>query len=202
MMKLLSQQLLEHIRAVHEGRQGWELSRDAILSEGSHAVLLLVEVLQMEIQKSQESMIVISYKKMIRLADVLAEIGDPRGLEVLTHVAGLSNSDRSIKQLLRYIQNRASSADRTALLATLKEFPNNIAVAETIVQIAERDPHPELRDALRLLRAGLVNPYAPLEFIGLRKRLKAALANQELPIPADASHTTEDLPIPSENEAL
>ena len=154
MTKLLSQQLLEHIRVVHEGKQGWEQSRNAILSKGSEAALLLIEVLKTEIQKSQESIVVISYKKMIRLADVLAEIGDPRGLEVLTHVAGLSNSDRAMHQLLRYIQNRASSADRTALLSTLKEFPNNIAVAETLVQIAERDPHLELRAALPTPQSG------------------------------------------------
>jgi hypothetical protein len=201
MTRLLSQQLLEHIRAIHAGEIGWEASRDAVLTEGKEAVLLLIEVLEAEIRKSQGSLVV-SYKKMLRLADVLADTGDARGLVVLTHIAGLSNSDKAQRELLQNMESRTTSADRAALLATLKEFPNNIAVAETLVLIAERDPHLELRAALPLLRAGLGNPYAPLEFIGLRKRLKAVLVNLALPIPATVSQMAENLPIPSERESL
>jgi hypothetical protein len=76
-----------------------------------------------------------------------------------------------------------------------------VLLATALVRIAERDPKPELRAALPLL---VVTLSTPLEYIALRKRLKAALSHRELPIPSVAAphdQPTEDLPIPAPKQS-
>ncbi|WP_394794741.1 hypothetical protein [Armatimonas sp.] len=122
-------------------------------------------------------------------------------------------------KLLQTMEARASAEDIDAFIGVLKAFGNRglrtvfltgfveeiatdeaISIAALLVRMAERDPKPELRATLPHLRAGLLFPNAPLEFIGLRKRLKAALGEENLPIPATHTPDAESLPIPSVGE--
>ena len=69
------------------------------------------------------------------------------------------------------------------------------SIAFVLVRMAESASKPELRAALPLLKPGISSPF---EFTMLRRRLKAALGEGNLPIPATPLQATQDLPIPTE----
>ena len=74
-----------------------------------------------------------------------------------------------------------------------------IPLVKELVALAEHRPGPEFRALLPIVRQSY---YAPFVYPPLYRRLSVALGNDSLPIPATAAQTTEDLPIPSEENAL
>jgi len=88
------------------------------------------------------------------------------------------------------------------LLRTVRGLsaPLALFLAERWVARAEQERTQAFAEALPLLKAGIADLRAPLEFLALRRRLQDALKGQNFPIPATATHVTNDLPIPAEKE--
>jgi hypothetical protein len=143
---------------------------------------------------------------ILRLADLLAEFGDPRATSALIHLAQIGTEftfERSLLLLIPKLERRGDAACIAALVEILKEFrfarPRiALLVAEELVALAERNPVQELAAALPLLRCGLFDPAAPLEFGPLRKRLKTALNLTSFPLVSSAPKSVENLPLPTE----
>lgn len=207
-MNLSHQQVQEHIAIVHEGAPGWERSEAILLAEGNQIVPFLLEPIEIELSKS-EGVLVISYKKLLRLASLLATFEDSRSLWPLLQLARRNHLNYKLfRQVLEAVTKRASSEDiqvllellararphwtKTALLMELQPI-EIVWIATAVVQLVERDPKLELRAAIPLLKP---HAFLPLEYIGFHKRLKAALKEESLPIPVVAPQTTKDLPIP------
>ncbi len=192
-----------------------------LLSLGESVVPELHRALEEELRKTQG--LILSYDPVLRLAEVLAALGDRRSLSLLIRVAQLrqksmASTDHFIVPLyglLQQMEVRADAQDCTALIEILvrfrqqplSSFPTGSdfllgwsvqQVALAIIRIAERDPKPELRAALPLLRYSFL--YTPLELMGLHKRLKAVLGSEDLPLPATPSEAFESLPIPATSE--
>lgn len=140
---------------------------------------------------------------LLRLVDYLATFEHPSSLLPLAQAVAQNPEKRFQKPfaaVLQALEKRAESADIAGMLATLQQHRGarqRLAVAQALVRIAERDPKSELRAALPLLSYKLALPF---EFIALRKRLKTALGDESLPIPAKSQSHNEALPVPAQNE--
>lgn len=217
-MSLTREQMFRHLHAIHNGETGWEESAKLLLAEGEEVVPFLIEIIGIEQEKAKGA-VVLGYNKLLRVAELLAEFRHPRSLGTFLALAPrIAHPTVSIRvyslfrQVLGAVGRRAESEDIRALLelmqrvrprwtgtALLVEFlpRETVLIATTLVSIAEREPTPALRVALPLLKP---HPLLPWELVVLHKRLKAALATQELPVPATAPQTTEDLPIPASHQ--
>ena len=145
---------------------------------------------------------------IIRLADLLAEFGDPRAAPALIHLAQIGTEftfENPLLGLIKSLEWQGDAACIAALVEILKAFrfarPRiAILVAEALIRLAERDPIQEIVAALPYLQSGFLVPAAPLEFGPLRRQLKAALKLTNLPRAASAPQTAENLPLPAEKE--
>ena len=193
-------------------------ARLAIIERGDAIVPELIQAVDEELQKVQQlyfgsegyeepGLSYPSTEPLLRLVKLMAIYEHPSSLLLLTEVAAWK-PEMAFQGPFLYVrtvlERRAAPADIAALIETLKKLrvvpktkPKVLLIASALVRMAQHDPKPELRAALPLLKPG---PFVPWEFILLRKRLKAALANEALPIPATASQTTEDLPLPAEEK--
>ena len=138
-------------------------------------------------------------RSALRLAELLADLEDHRALPLLLQLAPAL--DEPALRLINALATQDQPEVRDTLLSALttlrthRPFPRSgLASARALLEIAERNPSPELRAALPLLKPGLG---APLEFLGLHHRLKVLLSQGNLPIPTEAQQTTQDLPIAS-----
>ena len=200
---LTQEQILTHIQCVYQSEPEWDAAREVLLAVGGRAVPDLIATLAAELAPDPG----------LRLAKLLIQMGDPQALLAL-----LVSSRRSrpiypfVGTLLDKMTKRGSSQDIQILMdvlgrahprwvgsAFLAEISSYEAVqsATALVRIAERDPKPELRAAVPLLNFHL---FSPVEFIALRKRLKRALGEGTLPIPAFAENKTDSLPLPTQPE--
>ena len=211
-MNLTREQVLQHLHATHEGTLAWKRSQAALLAEGGEVVSLVIEVLEVELNKADGDVYGVSYQNLLRLAELLAQLEDPRSLAWLLRVSRQTSEHKFYSKTLKTLEKRGSVEDIQALIALMQcttlrwvglpfkmklqshEFSQ---IAKALVRIAERDPQPELRAALPLLAYTLS---APIEFIGLHRRLRSALRVENLPIPAVADQGMEDLPIPAFNK--
>ena len=107
-------------------------------------------------------------------------------------------SHESIPILLQIVRQ---GVQRNCSLSTLHQAA--IFAGQILVSLAETSPSQELIPALKVLKAGVSKPWAPLEFIPIRLRLQRALAKlHNLPIPASPPQSIQDLPIPIKQEGI
>jgi hypothetical protein len=118
---------------------------------------------------------------------------------------------RLLEELVEQLSPRMSEADIPLFLHLIQLSSQHIYFSRAgriatkgLITLAERQPSVELREALGLLRAGFVNPHAPLEFIPLHLRLARALKRcSGLPIPASAPSSfaeAQNLPLPTKEK--
>jgi hypothetical protein len=148
-----------------------------------------------------------SPEPLIRLAELLTTFQRVEALLPLLMVAQQGKAEMFQTPYLRLcevLEARASAEDLVGMVNVLSSLrnlvfppPQVMVLARALVRMAEREPHPELQKVLPLLRYRLT---APVEFIALHRRLKAALGAENLPIPAAARQTTQDLPIPRQEQ--
>lgn len=163
---------------------------------GEEVIPVLHEALEEKLSRSQ-GFFIFDYDVLLRLAHGLAGRGNRRSLLPLMRVSQLRPDTiflfrEPYSKLLHTRQHRADSKDCPALIETLALFRKQPAflslspkiyfgllehtvrqVVLTLIYIAERDPEPELREALPLLRYSFsAQPFAPR---GLHKCLKVAL---------------------------
>ncbi|WP_309721817.1 hypothetical protein [Armatimonas sp.] len=143
-----------------------------------------------------------------RLVALLITYESPKILSPLAWVAAWRRWDKAFQQpfeqLSATLEARATPADIAAFIEALQRLrelsgtkAQQLSIANALLRMAEKDPKLELRAALPLLKPSLRTPW---EFIELRQRLKAALGEENLPIPAGPPQPTRDLPIPMEKE--
>ena len=186
-----------------------ELARQWLRQHGRDQVPLFLETLESELHRDGEfSPIHYDYKgavvrypvrrSILRLAELLADLGDCRALRELVRLGPAL--DEPLLRLVESLRTQDTPEVREALLAALqtlrREKPlsrSALAIARIIVALAEHNPAPELRAAVPLLEPSFG---IPLEFFRLQRRLKTLLASHNLPIPTEAPHPTQDLPIP------
>jgi hypothetical protein len=188
---------------------------------GAEATAAVRKALEREIPGSWDAPL--TFDPLLKLAAFVSEQGDPHSLLLLLRITELQSrryhpgldflSPRD--QLLEKLEARADADDCAALVAALEHFRNQPSlvmpmhpkylsgenarrVAQTILHIAKRDPKKELRPALAYLRFRPL--MAPIELVGLYKRLKHALGGDDLPIPVTTAQTTESLPIPIQSK--
>jgi hypothetical protein len=216
-MSLTREQIFNHLHAVHQHEPGWQDSWEILRKSSDEVVHCLLEVIEVEMTKAKKATFVapvVSYRKLLRLAELLAEFNDPRSLwpllqvSQLTSVVNRQGSDY-LGNVLDVMARRAEPEDIQALIFELmRAHPqwkivsgsevmaqDIMDVAKALIHVAERDPKPELRAALPFLKPSL---QTPVSFIALHRRLKAALGEKNLPIPAIPLQATQDFPIPTE----
>lgn len=212
-MILAREQVLQHLYAISEQETGWQESHAILLEAGKEVVPRLMEVIEAERQKVINGILVRNDARIQRLVALLAEYADPRSLRLIIGCYYQTNQkaiQNAFKQVLQTLEQRATPDDIRVLIELLEksthkwigmafmvEFhpPEVIAIAETLVRLAERDPKPELHAVLPMLR---YNPATPFVFLSLHKRLKVALTRKSLPIPASGSpHLDNTLPLPA-----
>lgn len=205
-------ELKELVRKYQEGigPETGEKSAGYHLRElGDAAVPVILEAYEAAREGSQKQRgYVFSLRPLVRLADLLSQIGDPRATAVLIELARIGDEFVLENPLLFFIpklERRGDAAAIVALVEILKAFRHarpklTILIAQTLIRMAERNPVQELAAALPYLHSGLRAPAAPMEFSALRKRLKAVLPLTNLPLAAAAPQTTQNLPRPAEDE--
>jgi hypothetical protein len=220
-MSLTREQIFNHLHAVHQHESGWQDSWEILRKASGEVVHCLLEVLEVEMTKAKQGTLVVpvvSYKNLLRLAELLAEFNDPRSLWPLLQVSQLTSivnrqGSDYLGNVLEVMARRAETEDIQALIFELMRarpqwkiisssevMAQDITdVAKALIRVAERDPKPELRAALPFLKPSL---QTPVSFIALHRRLKAALASASLSIPVTVSQRTEGLPIPVEEVAF
>ena len=208
-------ELKELVRRYQEGigpETGGKSAGYHLRELGDAAVPAILEAYKAAREGSQKQRgYVFSLRPLVRLADLLGQIGDPRGGSVLIDLAQIgdeSSFDNPLRFLIPKLERRGDAASIAALVEVLRRFrfasarsrQPAILAAEALVRLAERNPVQELAAALPYLHSGLRAPAAPMEFSALRKRLKAALPLTNLPLAATAPQTTQNLPLPAEKE--
>ena len=151
----------------------------------------------------------IRMEPLLNLAALLVELGDPRAVPTLIHLAQIGTEptfENPLLGLIRKLEWRGDAVCIAALVEILKEFrfarPRiAIIVADALIRLAEREPLQEIAAALPYLHSGFLAPAAPLEFGSLRRQLKAALKLTNLPLAASSPQTVENLPLPASNES-
>ena len=107
-MNLTREQVFEHIKIVHEGAPGWEMSEAILFAEGNNVVPYILEPIKVELEKT-EGVLVISYKKLLRLANLLASFEDPRSLLPLLLLARRNHLNYKLfRQVLETVATRAN----------------------------------------------------------------------------------------------
>jgi hypothetical protein len=202
-------ELRELVRCYQEGigPETGERSAGFLLREhGAEAVPLVLEAFEVVRGGMGMKQAHLHFEAVVRLANLLAELGDARATAALIYLALVGDEFVFENPLRLFIPKLVRQADATSLAALveiLRRFRYSrprmaLLVAEQLVKMAEQNPVQELAAALPLLRCGLLDPAAPLEFSPLRKRLKAALHLTNLPLAASAPTSAENLPLPSE----
>ena len=158
-----------HQQDEHKARQ----EREQLLQLGATVVPPLIRALD-ESRKNGAQL------QAMRLAVLLAEVGDPRAVGALVeHFRWDSGFEASrTGQPLRVLLSQ---------LAQRRDAPSIAALVELLRQ-------------LRFVHSGFREPRAPLEFDFLRRQLKAFLSLTNLPLAAAAPQTTENLPRPASAE--
>lgn len=175
-----------------------------LLAQGEAIVPWLLEELGKKREAQRETGQ--SERDVLHLAALLAELESPQALIPL-----LELDDSLGQKLLRRLEARAGEAEIRALLKALEHWTPSgvravtlgftaqrvrVALAESLVRIAERTGSPLCHTAFSLIRVSML---VPTEFIALHQRLKTALESHALPIPAEKTSTaSETLPVPSE----
>lgn len=187
-------------------------ARQNLLALGERAVPYIIETLAEGSIDAPAHADKYSHETLVAGLKLLVALNSSRSLWFLLRVTQNNYILHSIFQdALHATAKRGSSEDIVVLLDILRHAKPGrkdeericnvhptyaVWVATALVQLAERDPRPELRAALPMLT---LHPYLPVEFVALRLRLKEALARKNLPIPAEAPpRTVEALPIPVE----
>jgi hypothetical protein len=201
----------------HGNAQARDEAHQAILECGVAILPELIEAVEEELQRVRGSFSATDElgqafypgpEPLQRLVALLITYESPAILSPLAWVAAWRRWDKAFQQpfqqLLATFEARAAPADIAAFIETLqrlRELPGTkaqqLSIAGALLRMAEKDPKLELRAALPLLRPNLRTPW---EFIELRTRLKTALGEENLPIPATPPQPTRDLPIPMEKE--
>ncbi|MBB6050515.1 hypothetical protein [Armatimonas rosea] len=217
-MTLAREQVVKYLYTIYHRESGWVKAQVALVDAGSDIVPFLMEFIEAELQSIVQTEYRPEYEKMDRLMAVLAQYADPRSLPLFVRFMYQTNrhfGEAYWHQIRMALEHRATEEDIAALIALLQRAEPKwvatayvtelhateaLAIAQSLVRMAEQDPKPELRAVLPMLTFTLARPF---EFIGLRRRLKAALANNSLPIPADAKESIqESLPIPVDAEPI
>ena len=175
--------------------------RTALLERGEALVLPLIA----ELQKAKKQG---EFLQARRVAELLAEFGDPRAVPSLLDFFFWDVGPVRVEPLrttVPRLAQRQDAASRDALIMLFKEvrFSHSelaVFVAKALVHMAEQNPTQELAVLLPLMHSGFLAPSAPLEFGPLRRRLKAALKLMNLPLPASSPSAIESLPLPAEKE--
>lgn len=131
-----------------------------------------------------------------QLAQRVAETGATEAIPVLLQYTLASMSTQALALLLSNTTTPLPTLPTPLLLEMLAvavrvETSLAIVVAEALVAKAEKERTAEFAPVLPLL------PKSSLHFLRLRKRLQNALKGNNFPIPAEASRTSTDLPIPA-----
>lgn len=219
-MILTPEQALAHFATIRDAEPGWEDSQKALLTAENDLVPLLLEAIKPELGKNE-----LGYHdgSLARMHGTLAAFGDSRTVLYFLRLSKVSYSGSPIalfNQVMVAVEERASAQDIAVLVDLLARSappysdpkteratfqlpdiapPERVRLAATLVRMAERDPKPELRAALPVLR---YNVFSPFEFVVLHRRLKTALGRNGLPIPASAENQTDNLPMPSQAREL
>jgi hypothetical protein len=190
-----------------------EDARQNLLAMGERAVPYILETLAEGSIDAPSHAEWYSHEILLAGMSLLVEFKDSRSLWFLLRVTQERYAVHGLfHDALNAIARRGSPEDVVALLDLLRHVKPRwkdgeliwdvqttyaVWIATAVVQLAERDPRPELRAALPMLT---LHPFLPVEFVGLHRRLKAALARETLPIPASASPSAvKSLPIPVEH---
>ncbi|WP_395139902.1 hypothetical protein [Armatimonas sp.] len=202
----------------HGNAQARQEAHQAILDRGETILPELIEAVEEELQRVRGAFpgtdergqaFYPGPEPLQRLVELLVTYESPKILSPLGWVAAWRRWDEvfqePFQQLSEALEARATSADIAAFteaLQRLRALPGTkskqLAIATALVRMAEKDPKPEIRAAIPLLKPSLSSPW---EFASLRKRLKVALGEENLPIPATAGQTAQDLPIPVEENS-
>ena len=200
--------LIRQFRTRTESEQ--RFAEQALLQHRSEVVPLLIEEVEEEFKRVEQMNLRESIdrgKPLYRLAILLAELSDARAIPVLAHLAPrpfATDFGWPLQLLLIHLQAHATRNDIGVLPWLLKIAPQTqprkavLGALNVLVALAERDPTPELRQALALIRPR----FGELEIRLLRRRLHKVLSQLDLPIPAQCSQTSESLPLPSHSEKV
>lgn len=148
------------------------------------------------------------FHQITRLTTLIAQIGQPQSLPILVRVAllgalGYEEFREPLELYLHRLKPHEIVTQLPTLLNTLEELaqqgsPCAVTVGQILVSQAELEPSSEYRAAIPFLKPQFGKP---LQFIGLHKRLKKALANAHLPIPATRTALSDaDLPLPTQED--
>jgi hypothetical protein len=187
-----------------------EEATQAIQARGEEVIPWLIAMIREERQDySQEGDNLTPLCWLVRL---LASYGSPLATDTLFDVACIQVRDSNFPGMIAFrehlalLQKLSDSIAIPALIAALAKLqgrygflPDALYIARFLVAKAERAPCSELYPALPLLRPRFGSPRLCRE---LHTRLKAALGEGDLPIPATAKQATHDLPIPVEENSL
>ena len=183
-------------------------ANNRLIAQAEEAVPLLIQEMEEELQRGKESQRLTGHefqfdKALNRLAMLLARLGDARAIPILARFA---QSDpqlttyffEPLNYLLIKLVTTATRNNVEVLLWLLRASSRaqQLQVLRVIVALAERDPIPELYQALSLVRPR----FGEWEKAQLCRRLKKALLTKSLPIPAMNTQTTEDLPLPADEK--
>lgn len=212
-MTLSPKELVEALERICTQGPGWEEAAKRLWDAGREVLPFVLERLAEEQAMARQSLS--HYPRVLQLTRILPPFRSGRTLAPLLQVmesTGDPEVERAFHELLRALIARHAAEDAQAIADLLRlsgasglsqvfveqvSIKNRLRLATALVEIAEQEPHRCLREALPLLRTGLANPSAPLEFFSLQRRLKRALHTAALPIPAELPElSVADLPIP------
>ena len=193
-----------YARPHQQDEQKARQERELLLQLGATAVPPLIRALD-ESRKNGAQL------QAMRLAVLLAEVGDPRAVGALVEHfrwdSGFETNQtgQPLRVLISQLAQRRDASSIAALVELLRQlrFVHSelaILVATTLVELAKKKPVQELAAALPWLHSGFREPRAPLAFDFLRRQLKAFLSLTNLPLAAAAPQTTENLPRPASAE--
>ncbi|WP_309721808.1 hypothetical protein [Armatimonas sp.] len=182
-----------------------ERARKALQTSGRAHIGVLIQALETDLatQRVVPDHLPSLGRTVLRLSELLADLEDVRALPTLVRVSVAF--DEPLLRLVESLRQQDARAVTEALVEALKTLRTShqpkcaVAVGRALLEIAERNPSLEFRAVLSLLKPGFG---VPIEFFGLHRRLKALLADGNLPIPTDAPKAMQSLPIASDkNEA-
>jgi hypothetical protein len=205
-MNKLTDDLWALIRQFRSGTESEQQhAEQALKTWASDAVPLLIEEVEERLQSGLDKERLTGNglefdQPLHRLAMLLAQLGDSRGIPTLTRFAELpkpsvESFSAPLQLLLFKLAAKATRDDAAALLWLLRAgSPNHkMSSLRVIVALAERDPAPELQQVLTLIRPH----FGEIEKILLLRRLRKALWRSTLPIPSSLIQSTENLPLPA-----
>jgi hypothetical protein len=199
------------IAEVREGADYEEGALEKLFHEGdSEATLLaLLAAIEKGFRRALGLSIPATIAPLLRLGFVLASFRDLRALTLLAKLAA-RGYEAPLERALVHWRQASEPEQAQALLHLLEQtVPLSLTqhltlmlsptpFAQELVALAERNPLPELRAALPLLRFSVGKPRA---FRELHHRLQKALGDESLPIPATPPQPMANLPVPTAKEA-